>query len=102
ERAKREASCGGHVTVENVLGEPVEITPEVLEEAIRETTGQLAGRIAAEIGQWTSAPPAAVLLVGGGSQTPGLAAALAAALDLPPQRVAVRDRRAVHGVEGAD
>src|SRR5690606_17674881 len=44
----------------------------------------------------------AVLLVGGGSQTPGLAAALAEALDLPPARVAVRDRRAVRGVQGAE
>jgi hypothetical protein len=46
-------------------------------------------------------PPQAIMLVGGGSLTPGLPGALAAAVGLTANRVAVRGRDAVAGVEGA-
>lgn len=103
EEVKRGAASGQSLQVLNVLGEPVDITPQALEEVIRPPVESLAARLAQEIMRWSpGAPPAAVLMVGGGSQTPGLAAALARCLDLPPQRVAVRDRSAVRGVTGAE
>ncbi|HLT58640.1 MAG TPA: cell division FtsA domain-containing protein [Limnochordales bacterium] len=101
EHAKRQVSAGGSAVVENVLGEKVELTAPQLEEITRAAVQRLATRIAAEVAHWAQDPPAAVLLVGGGSQTPGLAAALASALDLAPARVSIRDRRAVRGVAGA-
>lgn len=102
EQDKRQVSTGGTAVVENVLGDSVELTAPQLLEITKETTERLASRIAAEISHWTSAPPAAVLLVGGGSQTPGLVQALASALDLAPGRLSIRDRRAERGVAGAE
>lgn len=103
EEVKRRVASGQAVQVLNVLGEPVEVTPEALGEVIREPVESLAARVAQEIVHWSAGtPPAAILLVGGGSQTPGLAQALARCLELPPQRVAVRDRNAVRGVTGAE
>src|SRR5690606_9627677 len=102
EQAKREAMAGHAVTVENVLGEPVELTPETVQEATEPVIARLAERIAAEIAMWDQPRPDAVLLVGGGSQPPDLARHLAQRLDMDPRRIAVRDRRAVKGVRGAD
>ena len=102
EQAKRAVSLGGSTVVENVLGETVELTAPMLKEITQDATRRLAARIAAEIHQWRTAPPAAVLLVGGGSQTPGLVEALAAALDMPTARVSIRDRRAVRAATGGE
>ncbi|MFO7311867.1 MAG: cell division FtsA domain-containing protein [Bacillota bacterium] len=102
EQAKRQIAAGGSAIVENVLGEAVELTVPLLLEITKPATERLAARIAGEIRQWLPSPPAAVLMVGGGSQTPGLVPALAAALDLPPQRISVRDRRAVRAAAGAE
>ena len=102
ERVKREAALGAAVEVENVLGETITVTPELLREATAQATEHLALRIASAVAEWSADPPEALLLVGGGSQTPGLADALAALLDLTRNRVAVRDRRAVRGVTGEE
>lgn len=102
EQAKRQVSAGGTAVVENVLGEPVELTASLLREITQDAVRRLASRIAAEIHQWAVAPPDAVLLVGGGSQTPGLIEALAAALDMAPARVSIRNRRAVRLAFGGD
>src|SRR5690606_37043452 len=75
EELERQVCLGSAATVENVLGEPVEVTLPLLEEVTTETTRRLAQRIASEIGNWANPSPDAVLLVGGGSQTPGLAQA---------------------------
>lgn len=102
ERVKREAGGGATLEVENVLGEPVSITPELLREATEQATEHLALRIASAVMDWSTDPPEALLLVGGGSQTPGLADFLAQYLELTGNRVAVRDRRAVRGVTGEE
>ena len=88
--------------MESILGEEIVVDGPLLSELIVEPTERLVSAIAEEIAQWAPERPDAVLLVGGGSRTPRLAELLAEALDLPPQRVAVRDRRAVRGVAGAD
>ena len=102
EQVKRKAGHGETVTVENVLGEVVTVDPAHLAGVIEEPARRLAQAIAGEIGEWASDRLDAVLLVGGGSQTPGLAEQLASYLDLPVERVALRDRRAVRGVVGAE
>lgn len=103
EQAKRLAASGAVATVENVLGEVVQLGPEELAAAIRETTDLLAADIAQALRAWThQRPPDALLLVGGGSHTPGLAQALARHIGLAERRVAVRDRQAVRGALGAE
>lgn len=102
EQVKRRVSLGESATVESILGEEIVVDAPLLSELIAEPTERLVSAIAEEIAQWAPERPDAVLLVGGGSRTPRLAELLAEALDLPPQRVAVRDRRAVRGVAGAD
>lgn len=102
ERVKREAGLGRSARVETILGEPVEITPEMLREATAQATEHLALRIASTVAEWSTEAPEALLLVGGGSQTPGLAEALAGHLELTQHRVAVRDRRAVRSVTGEE
>nr|MBO2485317.1 hypothetical protein [Bacillota bacterium] len=101
EQVKRRVARGETVAVENVLGEQVVVDPPLLSDLIGEATVHLAEAIAEEVVRWAAGGLDAVLLVGGGSQTPGLAAHLARCLDMPEQRVAVRDRRAVRNVEGA-
>lgn len=102
EQVKRRVSAGETATVESVLGEEVSVDPPLLLELIAEPTERLVQAIAGEIFRWAPERPDAVILVGGGSRTPRLAELLAAALDLPPQRVVVRDRRAVRGAVGAE
>jgi len=102
ERVKRSVSQGESITVESVLGEPVTVDPPLLEELIAEATENLAQAIARELARWTHGGLDAVLLVGGGSRTPGLAQRLARSLDMPEARVVLRDRRAVRDVSGAD
>lgn len=102
EQAKRAVSYSGDTArVENVLGQAVTIDRDDLEQAIRPAIEGLAAAIVRTVAAWNlDSPPDAVLLVGGGSNTPGFAAALAHHFDMPPERVAVRDRSAVRGVAG--
>ncbi|MBI6545719.1 MAG: rod shape-determining protein [Cyanobacteria bacterium NC_groundwater_1444_Ag_S-0.65um_54_12] len=74
----------------DVLGLPLAITPNDLQTLLAPVITELAQRIANEILALNGKAPAAVICIGGGSQTPGLAAALARTLGLPPQRVGVR------------
>lgn len=102
EQVKRAVASGEVVRVENVLGEVIEVDSQSLRQAIEPTTNALADRIVEEMAAWSAEAPEAVLLVGGGSMTPGLAECLAERLELPSNRVAVRDRRAVRGVVGEE
>ena len=102
EQLKREASRGQRAVAEDVLGQEVTLDPQALAEIVREPVQKLAESIAQEILQWAPGGLDAVILVGGGSQTPGLPEALAAFLGMPKGRVAVRDRRAVRHVAGAE
>lgn len=103
EYVKRVVSAGDAATVDNVLGTAITVTPEQMMEAVRDTVESLAGQIAEVLGQWTrDRLPDALLLVGGGSHTPGLARTLAQRIGLDEARVAVRDRRAVRDAFGEE
>lgn len=103
EDVKRSAASGAPATADNVLGDTVTITAEELMEAVRPTTNLLADDIAAALSEWTrNRPLDAMLLVGGGSHTPGLPRALAQRIGLDEGRVAVRDRKAVRNAVGED
>lgn len=102
EAVKRKTGTSDSVRFNDILGQTLvksraELV-EAMEPAARRLAQQIAHRILALNG---GQPPQAVLLVGGGSLTPGLPGYLAAELGLPAQRVAVRGRDAIAGVEGA-
>ena len=78
------------LTVKDVLGGSQKIDSTALLGSIEATVTDLAAQIAREINSLNQTPPQAVLLVGGGSLTPGLPDAVAKQLSLPSARVAVR------------
>lgn len=83
----------------DVLGCEQKITAQEITAAISADVASLAQAIAGQIINLNGTQPQAVLLVGGGSLTPMLPAALAQALDIPSSRVAVRHPDAVEGIE---
>ncbi len=101
ETAKRRAAEGRPARVRDILGVLRTVTAEELHAAVRPVVAEVAEAIASAIRELNQGPPEAVLLVGGGSLSPGLRAALAEALGLSPARVAVRGRNALRGVRGA-
>lgn len=102
EAVKRDVAKGGAVTFQDILGQRYTVQPAQVAEAIQPAAERLAGQIAQRILNLNGGqPPQAILLVGGGSLTPGLPAELARAVGLAEQRVAVRGRDAISGVDGA-
>lgn len=64
---------------------------------IRSTINSLAETISQQICSLNGRAPQAVLLIGGGSLTPGLAPEIARLLDLPPERVGIREAKGMQG-----
>lgn len=101
ETVKRQIGVKDQVTFADILGQKQTVKASALTEAVASAVERLAGMIAERVVKLNGGTPQAVMLVGGGSLSPGLPAAVAAALGLPANRVAVRGRDAVSGVEGA-
>ncbi|MBY6274671.1 cell division FtsA domain-containing protein [Symbiobacterium thermophilum] len=102
EAVKRKTGSAESVTFTDILGQTLVKSRAELVEAMQPAARRLAGQIARRILALNGGQaPQAVLLVGGGSLTPGLTEYVAAELGLPHQRVAVRGRDAIAGVEGA-
>ncbi|WP_058307068.1 pilus assembly protein PilM [Gracilibacillus massiliensis] len=87
---KKEITLHKKATVSDILGFEQEILYEELVEHVLPAVDTLASSIAEEIISLNGAPPKAVMLVGGGSQTPELAKRVAIKLKLPTNRVAIR------------
>ena len=102
ELVKRQVSQGTSQEATNILGQTVTITQQEAEEAVRPAVRALASQLARAIREWNQKSPDAVLLVGGGSLTQGLSEELANVLEMPADRVAVRNRSAIRGVIGAE
>ncbi len=90
ERVKRELASKESITFANVLGEKQTIAADQILQGIEPEVKRLAEAIAKPIMDYNQGAPYAVLLIGGGSQTPRLSHHLAEALGLPEQRVGVR------------
>lgn len=86
-------------TVTDILGFETDITYDTLLPNIIDAVEMLAGTITEEIIRLNSKSPQAVMLVGGGSLTPELASVLAEKLNLPANRVAIRDITAIQQLE---
>ncbi|SFM09133.1 cell division protein FtsA [Gracilibacillus orientalis] len=87
---KKEITLHKKATVSDILGFEQEVTYEELIEHISPPVDELARSISEEIIALNGKAPKAVMLVGGGSQTPELAKRLAIKLKLPTNRVAIR------------
>ncbi|HYG58941.1 MAG TPA: cell division FtsA domain-containing protein, partial [Symbiobacteriaceae bacterium] len=101
EAVKRQIRSKAHLSFTDILGQKHNQPAESMMEALRPAVEKLACQIAERVLSLNGGPPQAIMLVGGGSLTPGLPQALAAAVGLPESRVAVRGRDAIAGVEGA-
>ncbi|MGY0694764.1 cell division protein FtsA [Virgibacillus sp. FSP13] len=102
EQTKRSIVNNGEDTVEDILGFDTQITYDTLVNDIASGVEKLANGITEKIIQLNSKSPKAVMLVGGGSLTPGITQALATKLQLPANRVAVRGIDAIPNITKAD
>ncbi|WP_026759844.1 cell division FtsA domain-containing protein [Selenomonas ruminantium] len=98
ERIKRQASSGEDVKFTDILGTEYTLTAKEILEPVLPNIENLANAIAKQIFELNGDTPQAVMLVGGGSQTPGLAKFVADALGMPENRVAVRKPDMVDGI----
>lgn len=101
EQIKRQLSGQGRITFGNILGQHCAVDAGVLVGELQPAVDKLAGLISQRILALNGGAPQAVILVGGGSLTPGLPQALANAVGIGHDRVAVRGRDAIAAVSGA-
>jgi cell division protein FtsA len=94
EKIKIEASAlKEKITFTDILDNKIYISSKEVNDCIHPSVEQLAGTIAKKILEYNGGKaPNAIFLVGGGSQTDGLCEILSAAIGLPKERVAVRNR----------
>ncbi|MCT2535011.1 cell division protein FtsA [Aquibacillus koreensis] len=90
EKVKKEITTKKTSTITDILGFEQTVEYEEVVEGISSSIDSLVEAIANEIMELNNKSPKAVMLVGGGSQTPELTSRLAAKLNLPANRVAVR------------
>lgn len=101
EQVKRQLNTSSQVTFTNVVGQKNTLRTGEIIDLLKPSVTELAREIANEILKINGKVPQAVLLIGGGSLTPGLPQALAGHLEIPAERVAVRGREVLHDVSGA-
>ncbi|RIW35710.1 cell division protein [Bacillus salacetis] len=100
EQAKRDLIDQESIVVSDILGFETEITRAEAVGKISSAIDHLAEEIKTEIHRLNNGKaPKAVMLVGGGSLTPELPERLAASLQLPVNRVAVRGTDAIHDLK---
>ena len=99
ETIKRQASSGEGASFTDILGAEYNLSPQEVLKPILPQIRDLAGSIASEITRLNGQAPQAVMLVGGGALTPMLRDYVAEALELPANRVAVRQPQDVSGLE---
>lgn len=101
EKVKRLIGLQESVTFVDILGAWHTVSSRDLTAACLPAVESMARQIGERILALNGGSPQAVILVGGGSQSPGLVRALARNLNLGIERVAVRGREAIANVTGA-
>jgi cell division protein FtsA len=103
EKAKRDLQSSEEITLTDILGFETSFPSHEVVEKIAPAVNRLAGEISKEVLRLNNGkPPQAVMLVGGGSLTPGLPTQLSSSLQLPHNRVAVRGVDAIQNVNLSD
>lgn len=100
ERLKMALNAGGQVEFTDVLGNRYNQEVSQVLEVINPVVSQLAETLAEKIKESNGGKaPAAVFCVGGGSQTPLLSGHLARCFELPEERIGIRTRENLEGIE---
>lgn len=103
EMAKRQMHTNDEILIQDILGFDEYFSREEVIKAIYPAIENLAKSIGEEILLLNNnTPPKAVMLVGGGSLTPNLPEELGKILNLPANRVAVRDVNAIQNLTRAE
>ncbi len=103
EGIKKECVINGQASYEDILGLSHSIEREQLIKIIEPTVEKIAREIGEKVLSLNGGKaPAAIFMVGGGALTPGLKENLAKFTEVPAERVAIKDRKAVIYCEGAD
>ncbi|MGE5578394.1 MAG: cell division protein FtsA [Syntrophothermus sp.] len=100
EKLKRSVNGSKQVTYQDILGEKHTVSSDAVIGEMALVVETLAEKIAEKIKELNEKTPGAVILVGGGSQTPGLPAKLAEKLNIPADRVVIKTREALAEVSG--
>ncbi|CDG02364.1 Putative Cell division protein FtsA [Clostridium chauvoei JF4335] len=96
EEIKKKINIQEEITYTDVLGFENTIKSEDLKKAIKPIVKKIAESISKKIIELNgSKSPSALFLVGGGAHTPGLSEEITAELKMAPQRVAIKDRKAI-------
>ena len=99
ENAKRSISLGGDIVLTDILGFEQHVAATEVTTVIKPAVERLAKSIANEIKRLNNGQsPKAVMVVGGGSLTPGLTKDISVCLDLPENRVGIRGLDALTGI----
>ncbi|MDR1205471.1 MAG: pilus assembly protein PilM [Peptococcaceae bacterium] len=99
EKAKRLINDHEEIEAVDVLGLRQVLKKEDIMKVLEPTVDELADAIAKQILELNAKPPQAVLLVGGGSLTPGLRSSLIRALNLPESRVGIQQADRLPNIE---
>ncbi len=100
EEIKRKAANGEGSTFSDILGQSYELTAEEILAPIADNVAHIANAIAKTILELNgNEPPQALLLVGGGALSPNLNKFVGEALNMPPERVAVRKPDKVESIK---
>lgn len=103
EKAKRDISTNELITISDILGFDIEVTREEIIANISPVLDKLAQSICDEILSLNNqSAPKAIMLVGGGSLTPEITNRIAQKMNLPENRVAIRDIQAIHSLTVAE
>ncbi|MGX1429886.1 cell division protein FtsA [Cytobacillus horneckiae] len=99
EQVKKELNTKEAIKVSDILGFQSELSRDAIMKDLSPAIDRLAGEICDEIYQLNNGrSPTAVMLVGGGSQTPDLTSRVAELLELPFNRVAIRGIEAIQSL----
>ncbi|MFS0751138.1 cell division protein FtsA [Oceanobacillus sp. 1P07AA] len=102
EQMKRQIVSEGEAQIEDILGFETIVTYNQCVEDINSSIHRLSDQITEEILRLNEKVPRAIMLVGGGSLTPELSNKIAAKLDLPENRVAIRGIEAIANLKKKD
>ncbi|KLU62230.1 cell division protein FtsA [Peptococcaceae bacterium CEB3] len=102
ESVKRQLTQKKAVAFADFFGRKMRVAGDVLRHSFEPTVAKLAEKISEEIITLNQSPPQAIILIGGGSLTPGLPEKLAEKMGLPPTRVGLKLREHLSYVKGTE
>ena len=100
ESIKRALVKGEELKAKNILSQEVVIKPEEALEVIQPMVQSLASQISEAILMLNNKAPQAVICVGGGSMTPSLLEGIAAFLEIPLERVGIKEYSDIKNIRG--